>query len=95
MDGYATMTQPITLLLKDNADFYWNEECDRGFTPVKDALASEPNLHNPDWSKEFYINLGFGTHTLVGILLQQGEDRFMYSITLGYMRGKSGPCVIW
>ena len=80
MDGYAAMTRPITLLLKDNADFYWNEECDRGFTQVKDALASEPILRYPDWSKEFYINPGFGTHTLAGILLQQGEDRFMYPI---------------
>ena len=60
MDGHAAMTRPITLLLKDNADFYWNEECDRGSTQVNDALASEPILCNPDWSKEFYINSGFG-----------------------------------
>ena len=79
MDEYATMTRPITLLLKDNIVFCWNEECDRGFTQVKDALASEPVLCNPNWSKEFYINPGFGTHTLVGILLQQG-DWFMYPI---------------
>ena len=78
MDGYAAMTRPITLLLKDNTEFYWNEECDRGFTQVKYALASKPILCNPNWSKEFYINPGFGTHTLVDILLQQGEDRFMY-----------------
>ena len=48
MDGYATMTRPITLLLKDNTEFYWNEECDCGFTQVKDALALEPILCNLD-----------------------------------------------
>ena len=74
------MTRPITFLLKDNSEFCWNEECDRWFTQVKDALASEPILHNSDWSKEFYINPGFDMHTLAGILLQQGEDRFMYPI---------------
>ena len=37
IDGYAAMTRPITLLLKDNTDFCWNEDCDRGFTQVKDA----------------------------------------------------------
>ena len=44
MDEYVAMTRPITLLLKDNNVFYWNEECDCGFTQVKDALAFEPIL---------------------------------------------------
>ena len=50
MDGYAAMTRPITLWLKDNTEFYWNEECDSGFTQVKDSLASESILCNPNWS---------------------------------------------
>ena len=73
MDRYTAMTRPITFLLKDNIDFCWNEECDCGFIQVKDALASKPILHNPDWSKEFYINSGFDTHTLASIFHHQ-ED---------------------
>ena len=80
MDDYAAKTRPITLLLKDNTIFDWNEECDRGFTQVKDALALEPILCNLDWSKEFYINPRFGMHALDSILLQQEENRFMYRI---------------
>ena len=34
MDGYVAMTRPITLLLKDNADFY-AKKVQRGFQKVK------------------------------------------------------------
>lgn len=64
--NYATITTPLTDLLKAHRKFTWSEMAQKAFDDLKLILTTTPVLHSPDFSQPFYIhcdasNTGIGT----------------------------------
>ena len=46
--GYAQITTPMEKLLKKEAKFQWNEDCQKGLDTLKQKLVTAPILVFPD-----------------------------------------------
>lgn len=73
---FATITAPITALLKKNIKkLEWTPEADEAFAKIKVALTSAPILANPDYDKPFIIQSDASDMGMGAILVQgEGED---------------------
>lgn len=70
--NFAEIAKPLTLLLKKNTDFNWDEKCNLAFETLKSAITSEPILQHPDFSKKFILTTDASGFAISGIL-SQGE----------------------
>ena len=72
-----------TGLLKksDLPEFKWTEECEVGFTNLKQALISAPILAYPDYSKAFILETDASLKGLGAVLSQRGDDGMVRVIT--------------
>lgn len=73
---FATITAPITALLKKNVKkFEWTAEANEAFVKIKSALTSAPILANPDYNRPFIIQSDASDVGMGAILVQgEGED---------------------
>ncbi|KAH8269856.1 hypothetical protein KR026_002523, partial [Drosophila bipectinata] len=55
VDNYATISFPLTQLLRKNRPLEWNQEADKAFADLKDKLTSAPILNTPDFSRPFIL----------------------------------------
>lgn len=53
--NFATITEPLTNLIKKEAKFVWTEACDRAFGGVKAILGCEPVLLAPNFEVPFKL----------------------------------------
>eukprot|EP00253_Pinus_taeda_P019155 PITA_19155 len=51
--SYAEITAPMEQLLKKDATYCWNEECNKSLETLKEKMASTPILVFPKWDIEF------------------------------------------
>ena len=58
----------------DLPEFKWTEECETGFTNLKQALISAPVLAYPDYSKAFILETDASLKGLGTVLSQRGDD---------------------
>jgi len=49
--SYAQITMPMQTLLKKDATFYWDEECQRSLHVLKEKVVTAPILVFTDWKK--------------------------------------------
>jgi hypothetical protein len=68
--GYAQITTPMEKLLKKEAKFQWNEECQQGLDVLKQNLVTAPILVFLDWKKEFHVHVDASSIALGTILAQ-------------------------
>jgi len=65
--GYAQITTPMEKILKKEAKFQWNEDCQKGLGTLKQKLVTTPILIFPYWNKEYFLvhvdvaSIAFGT----------------------------------
>jgi hypothetical protein len=57
INGYAHITTPMEKFLKKEANFQWNEDCQKGLNTLKKKLVTRPILIFPDWKKEFHVHV--------------------------------------
>lgn len=74
VENYATITCPLTDLLKKNKTFDWNQDAERVFNLLKSKLTSAPLLMTPDFSKPFVLLCDASLHGLGCVLAQKNED---------------------
>eukprot|EP00253_Pinus_taeda_P019482 PITA_19482 len=55
--SYAQITAPMEKLLKKDAIFYWNEECQQSLDVLKENNVITPILVFLDWKKEFHVHV--------------------------------------
>ncbi|GKF38181.1 retrovirus-related pol polyprotein from transposon 17.6, partial [Tanacetum coccineum] len=74
--GYATISQPLTMLLKKNA-FQWNSQAQEAFKRLQQAMVQSLVLALPNFEEEFFIKTnasGIG----LGAVLQQNKHPIAY-----------------
>ncbi|GJS18672.1 retrotransposable element Tf2 [Tanacetum coccineum] len=54
--GYASISQPLTMLLKKNA-FQWNPKAEKAFEKLQQAMIQSPVLALPNFDEEFVIEI--------------------------------------
>jgi hypothetical protein len=75
MFNFATVCLPLTILLRKDTKFQWNEEQEKCFLNIKKYLSSEPVLKLPDFSKQFIVTTNASQQGLSAILTQDFEGK--------------------
>ena len=55
MDGFASITSPLTTLTQKYKKFEWLEACEKSFEILKYRLTSAPVLTLPEGTKGFVV----------------------------------------
>ena len=69
--GYADIAQPLSSLLKKNAEFTWGPTQIKAFDTLKEKLTSSPVLILPDYTQEFILATDASDIGLGGVLMQE------------------------
>lgn len=72
--NFATVTAPLTDLLKKGTKWVWSEACQVALESVKAILVCEPVLVAPDFQKSFCLAVDASDVGVGGVLLQAGAD---------------------
>ena len=67
-------------LLKKDAKFEWNENCQESLDKLKGKMATAPILIFPDWKKEFHVHADASSIALGIVLTQPGDGAIDHSI---------------
>ena len=73
IDGYATLTVPLSNLLRKNVPWQWTDACEHAFQGVKHALIHAPVLTLPDPELPFEVVTDACKTGVGAVLLQQGK----------------------
>ena len=66
--SYAQITALMERLLKKDATFYWNEECQQILDLLKEKMVTTPILVFLDWKKEFHVHVDASCIVLGAVL---------------------------
>jgi len=69
--SYAQITTPMEKLLKKDAMFCWNDECQKSLDVLKEKTS--PILVFPDWKKEFHVHVD-ASRVALGVVLTQASE---------------------
>lgn len=82
--GHADKSKPFAKTLYKGVTYKWNEDCDKGFKPIKKYLVNPPILI-PSIPWKFLILYISTTDTSLGVLLAQEDQnnkmRYIYYIS--------------
>lgn len=65
------ITELLINLIKKCVRFWWDKECERAFTEIKDTLTVVPLLFHPDVDKRYILYTDSSNKTLKAILVQE------------------------
>ena len=71
---FATVSEPLTRLLKKAQRWEWGEEQESAFAQIRDRLASAPTLSCPDFQIPFVLQTDASSVGLGAVLIQHIED---------------------
>ncbi len=71
---YAKIAYPLTRLTQKHVPFEWNDEKQRSFEQLKEALINPPVLAIPQLDKEFKLYTDASDIFIGAVLVQVGED---------------------
>ena len=75
--NFSTIAAPLSDLTMNIAPnrVEWTDKCERAFQTLKQALAAQPILATPDYSKEFIVQTDASEQGIGAVLSQQDDDR--------------------
>ncbi|GBM88819.1 Retrovirus-related Pol polyprotein from transposon 17.6 [Araneus ventricosus] len=74
---FSTIAAPLTDALKGKCRkgvVYWTEDCENAFNSLKQALASKPVLHCPDYNPQFILQKDASDNGIGVVLSKVTED---------------------
>jgi len=74
IENYASLTVPLTDLLKKGKGFKWTPDAQISFEALKDKLCSAPILSSPDYNKPFIIQTDASKLGVGAVLTQRDEN---------------------
>ena len=69
-----TLLAPLLRLMKKDAKFQWDDECQKSFEMVVETLTTQPVLAYADFSREFVLVTDASSHGIGGVLLQPDDN---------------------
>jgi len=72
--NFATVTAPLTELLRKGVKWRWSTECQAAIEAIKAILSSKPVLVAPNFESPFCLAVDASEVGVGGVLLQAGED---------------------
>lgn len=72
--NFSTVVAPLTSLLKKNANFIWDDTCERAFKEIKERLIAAPILSCPDFKLPFCIQADASAYGVGAVLTQQHPE---------------------
>ena len=75
---YSVIEKPLYGLI---IAFEWNEECEKSFQTLKQALIIAPVLRAPDYTKVFYKHVDASAYAVGCVLAQPGEGNMDFPIS--------------
>ncbi|UYV68457.1 hypothetical protein LAZ67_5004382 [Cordylochernes scorpioides] len=76
---YARLRAPLNKLLKKDAKWNWDPDCQQAFTTLKESLTSKPVLHLYQVGLPCRLYCDASTQGIAGILKQQGSPKRLLS----------------
>jgi hypothetical protein len=73
IEGFSTISKPMTELLKNDKQFKWTPACESSFQELKKRLMTAPVLVMPDMGKPFSIYCDASGQGLGCVLMQDGR----------------------
>lgn len=73
--NFATLSAPLTKLLKKDTTFTWNEDAEKAFKSLKEKLSSTPILACPDFNETFTLQVDASNNGLGAALTQSSNGR--------------------
>ncbi len=83
MKNLASITSPLTCLLKKDVPFLWNDAQQYSFTTLKDALIHAPILAFPDYKLPFTMCTDTSTLGTSAVLKQTEEGKHPHATEHG------------
>lgn len=77
--GYGLLARPLTKLLKKNVTWKWNEEMQKSFQQLKEAICQAPVLTLLDFQKPFCVETDASEVEVGAVLQQQGKPVAFFS----------------
>ena len=78
---YAQIIARMEQLLKRDATYCWNDECNRSLETLKEKMASTPILVFLKWDIEFHVHVDASCIALGTVLAQEGAVGIDHLIT--------------
>jgi hypothetical protein len=70
----------LSTLLKGGVAFRWNDNTNKSFEDIKDAISQAPVLINPDFSQDFIIVSFSSQDTIAGVLMKKDADGYEHPV---------------
>jgi len=67
---------PMENLLKKDAMFCWDDDCQKSLDTWKEKMVTEPILVFQNWKKEFYVHVN-ASCIMLGAMLTQLEAKYI------------------
>ena len=78
--NFAHTAKPLFNLLKDETKWEWNDECQRAFTSLRDAITTQPVLGIADPNKDYIIDTDSSDYALGAVLQQEDDNKQLHPI---------------
>ncbi|KAH9151584.1 hypothetical protein AeRB84_005833 [Aphanomyces euteiches] len=72
--NFASLAQPLSVLLGKDAPWVWTDECNEAFNAVKQSMMAAPVLALPDFSRPFSVVCDASVKAIGCCLMQVGAD---------------------
>ena len=72
--NFAAIARPLHNLTKKDAPFEWTQECTDALERLIQAVTSEPVLYQPDFAKQFELEVDASLFAVGAVLFQRDEE---------------------